>query len=179
MVVEAADDQLAELPVLRGEVGRPQLPEEVGLQRDGLAERVEHVAPPLLVLHGIGIVLLLLEIVVAPLVVQSREGVDALLAEIQRPFRLRRRRRLPGLGGRRGLARSIGGCLGTRVALADGPRREVVEGDFLGRDDILDRGILLHLMLDHRPQFHQRQLQHLERLPQLRRQNHHLALLLR
>ena len=179
MVVEAANDQLAELPVLIGEVGRPKLPEEVGLQRDGLAERVEHVAPPLLVLHGVGIVLLLLEIVVAPLVVQSRQRVDALLAEIQRPVRVRHRRRLAGLGDRRGLARAVCGRLGTRVALADDPRREGVEGDFLGRDDILDGGILLHLVLDHRPQFHQRQLQHLERLPQLRRQNHHLALLLR
>ena len=145
-----ADERLGELLVLRAQFRERELLEQVVLQRDRLPHGVEQELPPLVVVLRAGRVLHALQEVVAPLLVQLGDRLE-FLVEIERPILL-----LDSAGGR---------LLG-------------VDRHLVRVGDVLDGGIALHLLLDHGAQFQHRQLEHLERLPQLRRQNHHLALLL-
>ena len=94
-----------------------------------------------------------LQEIVAPLLVQLGQGIDVLvLVEIQRRgvFRNLRNGRLFG-----------------------------VDGNLVRVGHILNGRVGLHLLLDNRTQLQHRQLEHLQRLAQLRRQDHHLPLLLK
>ena len=123
------------------------------LQRNRLLDRVQQELAAFLRLLRMWGVFDPLQEVVAPFFVQLGKGVDVLvLVEIERG----------GVLFDRGRGRALG-----------------IHGDFMGVGHVLNGRIGRHLLLDDGTQFHHRQLEHLQRLAQLGRQDHHLSLLLK
>ncbi len=168
VVIEAAEDQFGEAPLLVGQVGKGQLIHQVLLQRDGLRDGIHHE----LVARGVVAVGrgLVLGEVVFPLVVDL--GDQVVFGQLVVAARVGGFGAFLGRGGRR-----VGWGFG-RIIPAIFRGVEFGRGLVAGLE-FLEGRVDLHLLLDQRAQFHDRNLEHLQGLAHLRRQRHLHALLLR